>query len=145
MSYFHFKKLHCHVAEIVRHRATLGDRTHLLFWSRWKPAAGGDHGVSVFLGVCCLLFVVACLFEWRLVLEIGIAPFFDRDSNVGYIRRILNTKILQPFILLPLFSKLLSCSKNLIHMCRNMYKFGPLQNSLLDSHRNGTQLPIQPD
>jgi hypothetical protein len=31
MSYFHFKKLHRHVAEIVHHHAMSGDRTHLLF------------------------------------------------------------------------------------------------------------------
>jgi len=56
MSYYHFKKLHHRVAEIVHHRATSGDRTHLLFWSRWKPTAGGDHGV----GCCCLCCLLCC-------------------------------------------------------------------------------------
>jgi hypothetical protein len=34
-------------------------------------------------------------------------------------------KILQTFFLSLLVFKLLSCSKNLIHMWRNRYKFGP--------------------
>ena len=44
-----------------RDRAPLYDveRSHSpINWSRWKPAAGGDHGVGVFLGVllmCCSL------------------------------------------------------------------------------------------
>jgi len=67
MCYFHFTKLHRRVAKIVHHRVTSGDRTHLLFWSCWKPAAGGDHGVSVFLSVCCLLFAVLCSMKWQLV------------------------------------------------------------------------------
>jgi hypothetical protein len=60
MSYFQFTTLHPRVAEIVRHRATLGNRTHLLFLSRWKLAAGGDHGVSVCFS-CVLLVVCSVL------------------------------------------------------------------------------------
>ena len=79
MSYYHFKKLHHRVAEIVHHRATSGDRTHLLFWSRWKPTAGGDHGVGCclccwlccarsFFYVCMMLCAACCLVlctKWR--------------------------------------------------------------------------------
>jgi hypothetical protein len=53
---FSLEKLHWRVAEIVRHHVTWGDCTHLLFWSRWKPAAGGIMVSVFFLGVCCLLF-----------------------------------------------------------------------------------------
>ena len=58
---FLFKKLHCHVAEIVSHRETLGNRTHLLIWSCWKPAARGDHGVGFFFLGVLLLCVAGCV------------------------------------------------------------------------------------
>ena len=62
----------------MRHHVTSGDRTHLLFWSRWKPAVGGDHGVSVFLGVCCLLFfcVVHEVTVWLKSLSLIVRPWF---------------------------------------------------------------------
>ena len=66
MSLFHFTKLHRHVAEIVHHHATLGDCTHLLFWSRLKPEAGRDHGVVFFqvCAACCLLCCAARSDSW---------------------------------------------------------------------------------
>ena len=51
------KKLHRRVAVIDIDRATYGDRTHLLNWSRWKPAGGGDHGVGVFWKLCGVVVV----------------------------------------------------------------------------------------
>ena len=56
------KKMHRRVAEIVRHCAMLGDHTRLLIRSLWKPAAGGDHGDNVFLGVL-LVCVVGCVVQ----------------------------------------------------------------------------------
>ena len=53
--------MHPRVAEMVRHCATLGNHTHLIIWSRWKLAAGGDHDFGVLLGELCVLFVVSCM------------------------------------------------------------------------------------
>jgi hypothetical protein len=57
-------KVHRRVAEIVRHCTTSRDHTHLLIWSRWKPAAGEVMVSVFFLGVllvCNVLFVVLCM------------------------------------------------------------------------------------
>jgi hypothetical protein len=56
MGYFHLKKLHRRVAEIVRHHVTSGDRTHLLFEAAGSRRPGGIMVSVFFLGVCCLFF-----------------------------------------------------------------------------------------
>jgi hypothetical protein len=45
---------------ILRHHATYGDYTYFKNWSRWEPAACGDHGVGVLFfyslwGYVCVL------------------------------------------------------------------------------------------
>jgi hypothetical protein len=59
---------------------TYGNHTHLQNWSRWKPAAGGDHGD----GVLCFLFCVVCccVCERRLVL--GCRPLAHKYNISHY-------------------------------------------------------------
>ena len=99
------KKLHRRVSEILRHRETSGNHTHQLIWSRWKPAAGGDHGVGVFFRCClfCVFGCVVCTTWWLLILSLHLVlslclsvgyflPFFffligEVQSQIFYIHR----------------------------------------------------------
>jgi hypothetical protein len=82
MSYYHFKKLHCRVAEIVHHRATAGDCTHLLLRSRWKPTAGGIM-VLVFLCVLLVLFGELCTQLFCMCAACVICCIVQHEVTVG--------------------------------------------------------------
>ncbi len=53
------KKLHRRVVQMVLYRAMYGDFTHLINWSRWRPASGGGSWCRCFF-LSKIYFCVLC-------------------------------------------------------------------------------------